>query len=53
MDDLEDELMYREMMYEDIVQEREESCFAYPDPYEMDPADMMYLGEDGDILEDL
>lgn len=29
------------------------SSFAYPDPYEMDPSQVMYLGEDGDLLEDL
>lgn len=35
------------------LQARESSCFAYTDPYEMDPSQVMYLGEDGVLLEDL
>lgn len=52
MDDFDDNFDYGR--YEGAeVQARESSCFAYPDPYEMDPSQVMYLGEDGDLLEDL
>ena len=52
MDDFDDN--FDDGRYEGAeVQARESSCFAYPDPYEMDPSQVMYLGEDGDLLEDL
>ena len=52
MDEFDDD--FEDTRYErHEVQARESSCFAYPDPYEMDPSQVMYLGEDGDLLEDL
>ena len=52
MDDFDDD--YEDVRYERVeIPVRESSSFAYPDPYEMDPSQMMYLGENGDLLEDL
>lgn len=56
-EDIEDEIMFHEMMYDedysDNGKETEYSTFLYPDPYDSDPTDMIYVGEDGDILDDL
>lgn len=38
---------------EEVMEDIKSSVLVYPDPYEMNPEDMMYLGEDGELLEDL
>lgn len=52
-DDIEDEIMFHEMMDEENIEDSDYSSFSYPDPYDINPADTFYVGEDGDILEDL
>lgn len=52
-DDIEDEIMLHEMMDEENIEDSDYSSFSYPDPYGSNPADTFYVGEDGDILEDL
>lgn len=52
-DDFEEELFDREMMYQDLIDGNEETCYLYSSPYEMDPGDMVYFDKDGEILEDL
>lgn len=47
-DDLEE---FDEEINDDL--EEEPSSFAYPDPYEMDPRNMLYLDDDGEIVDDL
>ena len=37
----------------DDIEDSDNSSFSYPDPYDLNPADTFYVGEDGDILEDL
>lgn len=52
-DDIEDEIMFHEMMDEENIEDSDYSSFSYPDAYDLNPADTFYVGEDGDILEDL
>ena len=52
-DDIEDEIMFHEIMDEENIVDSDNSSFSYPDPYDLNPADTFYVGEDGDILEDL
>ena len=56
----EDDIFEEEMMdimlqncEEEVMEDMKSSVLVYPDPYEMNPEDMMYLGEDGELLEDL
>lgn len=44
--------MFHEIMDENI-EDSDYSSFSHPDPYESNPADTFYVGEDGDILDDL
>ncbi len=55
-EDIEDEIMFHKSLRDDYEEELEESkysMFPYSDPYTTDPADMIYVGENGDILDDL
>ena len=52
-DDIEDDIMFHEIMDEENIEDSDNSSFSYPDPYDLNPADTFYVGEDGDILEDL
>lgn len=55
-EDIEDEIMFHKSLRDDYEEELEESkysMFPYSDPYITDPADMIYVGENGDILDDL
>ena len=45
--------MFHEIMDEENIEDSDNSSFSYPDPYDLNPADTFYVGEDGDILEDL
>lgn len=47
-DDIENEIMD-----EENIEDSDYSSFSYPDPYDLNPEDTFYVGEDGDILEDL
>lgn len=50
-DDLDDFDDFDDEFPEDF--EENHSSFAYPDPYEMEPRDLIYLDEEGEIREDL
>lgn len=52
-DDIEDEIMFYEMMDEENIEDSDYSSFSHSDPYESNPADIFYVGEDGDNLDDL
>ena len=40
-------------MMDKNIEDSDYSSFSHPDPYKSNPADTFYVGEDGDILDDL